>query len=262
MATEENLNAARPVQVGAHSPEPLRVALEKTCDRFEAMAARNGDVRLGADAVLKAIHEPLTAHPVEPAGVSDEAVEAGAEAYWDYNRDAEHYPDAEEAWDVLAAEEQEIYRDAARSVLEGAAPFMQPQVVASRERVAEALLGIEGFEQPHEEHGYDASCALCRGNAGQIADALLAAGVFREPERTCGAEHPRGFGRCVFVAGHHYEAGEDWTPHADRLGRSWNAQPAEEPAGVDSTVNRCPGCGVKVIGHERCGDPTRPGCAS
>ena len=32
--------------------------------------------------------------------------------------------------------------------------------------------------------------------------------------------------------------------------------------GVDSTVNTCPGCGVKVIGHERCGDPTRPGCAS
>ena len=32
--------------------------------------------------------------------------------------------------------------------------------------------------------------------------------------------------------------------------------------GVDSTVNTCPGCGVNVIGHERCGDATRPGCAS
>lgn len=32
--------------------------------------------------------------------------------------------------------------------------------------------------------------------------------------------------------------------------------------GVDSTVHVCPGCGVKVIGHKTCGDPTRPGCAA
>lgn len=31
-------------------------------------------------------------------------------------------------------------------------------------------------------------------------------------------------------------------------------------AGVDSTTHTCPCCGVKVVGHERCGDPTRPGC--
>ena len=33
-------------------------------------------------------------------------------------------------------------------------------------------------------------------------------------------------------------------------------------SGVDSSLHTCPGCGVKVVGHERCGDPTRPECAS
>jgi hypothetical protein len=33
-------------------------------------------------------------------------------------------------------------------------------------------------------------------------------------------------------------------------------------SGVDSSLHTCPGCGVKVVGNERCGDPTRPGCAS
>ena len=31
-------------------------------------------------------------------------------------------------------------------------------------------------------------------------------------------------------------------------------------SGVDSSLHICPGCGVKVVGHERCGDPTRPEC--
>ena len=60
--------------------------------------------------------------------------------------------------------------------------------------------------------------------------ALEAAASLMSATPTCTAEHPRGFGRCVFVAGHHYEAGEDWTPHADRLGRSWNDQPPEDPS--------------------------------
>lgn len=33
-------------------------------------------------------------------------------------------------------------------------------------------------------------------------------------------------------------------------------------SGVDSSPHTCPGCGVKVIGNERCGDPTRAECAS
>ncbi|MFI6681854.1 hypothetical protein [Kribbella sp. NPDC050470] len=33
-------------------------------------------------------------------------------------------------------------------------------------------------------------------------------------------------------------------------------------SGVDSSLHTCPGCGVKVVGHERCGDPSRPECAS
>jgi hypothetical protein len=31
--------------------------------------------------------------------------------------------------------------------------------------------------------------------------------------------------------------------------------------GVNSTLYTCTGCGVRVIGHETCGDPTRPECA-
>ncbi len=29
---------------------------------------------------------------------------------------------------------------------------------------------------------------------------------------------------------------------------------------VDSGKHTCPGCGATVIGHERCGDPSRPEC--
>ena len=44
----------------------------------------------------------------------------------------------------------------------------------------------------------------------------------------CVALHPRGFGQCVFVAGHHHREIESWTPHADRFGRSWNDNASEE----------------------------------
>lgn len=44
----------------------------------------------------------------------------------------------------------------------------------------------------------------------------------------CVALHPRGFGQCVFVAGHHNREIESWTPHADRFGRSWNDNAPEE----------------------------------
>lgn len=44
----------------------------------------------------------------------------------------------------------------------------------------------------------------------------------------CAAEHPRGLGQCVFVAGHHHREIESWTPHADRFGRSWNDNAPEE----------------------------------
>ncbi|HEY9371986.1 hypothetical protein, partial [Streptomyces sp.] len=168
MSTEENLNAGRPVQVGAHSPESLRVALEKTCDRFEAMAARNGDVRLGADAVLKAIHELLAAHPVEPAGVrlaregleemharmaaesvgvSDEAVDALARVLFD----AEWVP-GDWSWEQYPTPNR--WHDLARKGL-AALPHLQPQPVASREalreRIAEALHDIDNVHTWQQE---------------------------------------------------------------------------------------------------------------
>lgn len=46
----------------------LRDALEQICAEYEAMRARNEDVRLGADVVLKAIRDQLAAHPVQATG--------------------------------------------------------------------------------------------------------------------------------------------------------------------------------------------------
>lgn len=48
-------------------------------------------------------------------------------------------------------------------------------------------------------------------------------------------------------------------PDAEKLTRIGWAVDAP-PIGVDSSKHTCPGCGATVIGHERCGDPTRPGC--
>ena len=235
MAAEENLNAARPVQVGAHSPEPLRVALEKTCDRFEAMAARNGDVRLGADAVLKAVRELLAAHPVEPVGVSDEAVEA-----------------AQAAWTAAYWKPEPARVDWMRAALTAALPHLQPQPVASRERVAEVLAGavgeqslLDGRDMRHPRSAHDVALTL--------EAALLAAGVFRlPPTREQLAEAIQH----VYGGSLDVRKGSGAQQAADAVLNLLNG------TGVDSTVNTCPGCGVKVIGHERCGDPTRPGCAS
>jgi hypothetical protein len=100
----------------------------------------------------------------------------------------------------------------------------------TREQIAEAL-AVCTCKEGHNQHGYwrkiDMDCPACGTNEAK-ADAVLALMGGTEEETKCTAEHPRGFGRCVFVAGHHYEAGENWTPHADSRGRSWNSQPAED----------------------------------
>jgi hypothetical protein len=55
--------------------------------------------------------------------------------------------------------------------------------VASPERVAEALRRIRGRDGPYAQHGdhaFDGGCPVCAGDPVRIADALLAAGVFRD----------------------------------------------------------------------------------
>lgn len=152
MSAEANLNGTGSVQVGAQSPEPLRVALEKLATAVQVVDAYGDDVpRQSFWDLFGAASAVLAAYPAEPAGVSDEAVEAAAQAYWDTRFAGARFGVTNEAIEGM------------RAALEAAQPFMQPQVVGT---------------------------------------------------------------------------------------------------GVDSTLNTCPGCGVKVIGHERCGDPTRPGCAS
>lgn len=103
--------------------------------------------------------------------------------------------------------------------------------VASRERVAEVLrshaIGTQGDLTACRCGWYPDGNSLSwhHFHAEHVADALLAAGVFREVEPTCTAEHPRRSGHCVFVAGHHDRAVESWTPHGDRFGWTWNDNP-------------------------------------
>lgn len=112
-----------------------------------------------------------------------------------------------------AAYEAEVARDS------------EPAPVASRERVAEVL-----FAHDHDAAGsartWLEAGPLKKGAYLDRADALLAAGVFSEPQPECGAVDRSGQRRCVFTPGHH-EA-ENWTSHGDRGGWTWNDQPAED----------------------------------
>ena len=180
----------------------------------------------------------------QPVGVSDEAVEAAARAMFaDEHCDKRQMQDVRGNWDArLNDEDQALYRSMARAALEAAQPFMQtaPQVVASRPTQRQ----IDGWLSDHEKvwHGELGDRCACgwRPDSWESEDefdeyfrdhrsaAVLALMGGADEQATCAVEHPRGFGRCVFVAGHHYEAGEDWTPHADSRGRSWNSQPPED----------------------------------
>ena len=156
------------------SDQSLRDALEKLADDYEYIPSFRVAELLAAHPVepapvcvcledetgteisaLCTIHNPK---PAEPAGVSDEAVEAAEQAMRGHdcheivNRNIPHL---------------------ARVALEAAQPFMQPQVVASREAVRERLwrslagTGVTGIFRDEL--------------AEAQTDALLAAGVFREP---------------------------------------------------------------------------------
>lgn len=70
---------------------------------------------------------------------------------------------------------------------------------------------------------------LDAGTVRDLVELLEGVAVSRWPGYgECVALHPRGFGQCVFVAGHHNREVESWTPHADRFGRSWNDNAPEE----------------------------------
>lgn len=114
-------------------------------------------------------------HPAEPAGVSDEAVEAAAKAL--------HIHDKLDPWNDDGCNDNgggaftschDWTIQGARAALEAAQPFMQPQVVASREAVRERLwrslagTGVTGIFRDEL--------------AEAQTDALLAAGVFRLEE--------------------------------------------------------------------------------
>ena len=222
MAAEENLNAGRPVQVGAHSPESgvsdeavakngpaVRAIAAEFMARYKGTSEPDEFALAAAEAGLLAALPHLqpqpdmchNGHPFEP----------GVDTDMDWEQ---RQPDAR--WCNVCGEAR-----------------LQPQPVASRERVAEVL-----------EEAFNASGRAMTWAA--MADALLAAGVFREPptrEQIEQALQECGIGSYRTIVA---------DALLDLLGGT----------GVDSTVNTCPGCGVNVIGHERCGDPTRPGCAS
>ena len=127
-----------------------------------------------ADAPAR-IRAVLAKHPVEPAGVSDEAVEAAAQSLYDQamNYQALNWDGSARA---LAPTAQQLdvhesvkdrYRSRARATLAAALPHLQPQPVASRE----ALSMVIWRAMPGGVTMRDSQAA---------ADALLAAGVFRD----------------------------------------------------------------------------------
>ena len=174
------------------------------------------------------VHFPV---PAEPVGVSDEAVEAAAKHFQQFILNSPSWEDETK---------KHLWRECSRAALEAAAPFLQPQVVASLPTQRQ----LDGWLSDHEKvyHGELGDRCACgwRPDSWESEDefdeyfrdhrsaAVLALMGGADEQATCAVEHPRGFGRCVFVAGHHYEAGEDWTPHADSRGRSWNSQPPED----------------------------------
>ena len=68
------------------------------------------------------LRELLAAHPAEPVGVSDEAVEAAAEHFQQFILNSPSWEDETK---------KHLWRECSRAALEAAAPFLQPQVVAS-----------------------------------------------------------------------------------------------------------------------------------
>lgn len=118
--------------------------------------------------VLGHLHKILAAHPPEPAPVvTDEAVEGGAKAFWDYQADdsadlGPWPPDPEKSDDA------DLTRRFVRIVLEAAAPLLAPQPVVDREALVKAIdnagaLEVGGTNWP-----------LDRKNVQEIADAVLA----------------------------------------------------------------------------------------
>lgn len=150
------------------------------------------------------------------SAITDEAVEAATRTLHPglFEDDGILHP-------ALALSGQWQARHNVRAALEAALPYLQAQPVASRERVAEVLMKARNEDGRWILGGirvYDAA-------HGDLADALLAAGVFSEPQPECGAVDRTGERRCVFTPGHH-EA-ENWTSHGDRGGWTWNDQPTK-----------------------------------
>jgi hypothetical protein len=106
--------------------DSLRDALEKLADEYEADARADGG--LAYHRVVGQLRKLLAAHPAEPVGVSDEAVVT-----------PEMVMAAATAIGAKYGHDGAMYCADAERALEAARPFMQPQVVASRERVVEVL---------------------------------------------------------------------------------------------------------------------------
>lgn len=137
----------------------------------------------GLDDAAAKLRAALAAHPAEPVGVSDEAVESAVAAFRDAHAEGV----------IVGRHEKAI-----RAVLEAATPFMQPQVVASP-RPVEELVGVLSDPNWGKVTGLafrervaevartllvdvtDPDISIDGPDSLAFADALLAAGVFREP---------------------------------------------------------------------------------
>jgi hypothetical protein len=102
--------------------------------------------------------------------------------------------------------------------------FLGRRSLPTREQIAAA---IHDSEMLHKR-GDDCPPA-CDVTFLRRADAVLT--LFNgaaAPTEQCGATNPRVRGECVFIAGHHDRNSEDWTPHGNVHGWTWNDQPAED----------------------------------
>jgi hypothetical protein len=164
-------------------------------------------------------------------------------AEWLYNRFSSRRGADSAPWIARTPETHGYWEHEAEAVRRAvaAAHPVEPAPVASRERVAE-VLARQFCEEDTATDLFDALSETeqteCVQAMGSFADALLAAGVFRE-EAECGAVDRTGQRRCVFTPGHH-EA-ENWTSHGDRGGWTWNDQPAEVERLTDERVQQING---------------------
>lgn len=114
-------------------------------------------------------------------------------------------------------------RAIARNAIEELQRLLDNRPLPTREQVAAAIHNSQMIHKRGDD------CPPACDTFLRPADAVLALlNGSAAPMQYCGATHPRVRGECVFIAGHHDRSNDDWTPHGNYRGWTWNDQPAED----------------------------------